>query len=134
MTIKKIELKDIPLNAIYEGYIWWSDKDAPVVLFDEQIPVTWPLANQLPVIIEGYIFCKVNQTSYSIRFLDEGYMVTKYEIDKTENGEIVDFIPNRLKGVAKIKFLQHWEVEKDPLCAGFEVLKPKANVFVGFEL
>ena len=134
MKITGIELKNIPNDADYEGYLWWSNEEKPQVFLSEKLGISLPEKGQLPAIIEGFLYCKESKTSYSIRFLDEGYLVMKYEIDKNEPGDVSEFIPNRLPGVSKIKFLQYWEVENDPLCAGFEVLKPKANVFVGFEM
>jgi len=133
MKIERISLKDIPVGINYEGYLWWSDQESPKVLLNE-ILTPLPVENKLPAIIEGYLFNSESQTSYSIRFLDDGYIVMKYEIDNTDIGDIVDFIPNRLNGVSKIKFLQYWKPEIDTLCEEFEVLKPKANVFVGFEI
>lgn len=48
--------------------------------------------------------------------------------------EIQTYLPNRMDKIKELKFVQNWVLEKDPLCEGMEVLKPKGLVFVGFNV
>lgn len=137
----KISLKEIPLNKSYEGYLWWSDHDAPDVYFDQPLesltnkPI-WPLESNNPFIIEGNLWCKAEQTSYLIRFIDGQYFAYRFVMETMfPNEQITEhcYLPNRMPLVEKLLFKEVWLAQEDALCEGFEVLKPTYIAFVGFK-
>lgn len=131
MVIEKIKLADIPVDPIYQGYLWMSDKKEPEVFFNQLLdPISDQISN--PFIIEGYLFDRINSLSFSIRYLDGAYYVNKYHLENDTNYSEMSFLTNRIADHPTIFFRQYWEAVVDEYCEGMEVLKPKANVFVGF--
>ena len=119
-------------KSIYEGYIWYSDSAIPEVVdnteFELDIPDT---AN--PFVVEGQLFDRDRNLSYSIRYVDGRHKCVEYNLNTLEGEVTVDvFCSNRMEN-RKLRFVKYWRAESDPLCEGMDVLQPCEVVFVGFE-
>ena len=132
MSNYKIDIKEIPVHAGYEGYIWWSNAEKPdVYRQDKELYLPSGVSN--PFIAEGYIIDKKTSTSYFISMQDGIYHVFRYNLKELEQYEsthrhwLASF-----NEADRICFREFWIPEEDPFCNGFEVLKPAMNVFVGF--
>ncbi len=118
-----------------EGYIWMSDQQKPEAIegkpFNETLDET-----QNPFIVEGLLYDKEAQMSYSIKYIDGKYHITKNQVEKTDftNSDYEEkcYLSNRLDN-RWLRFLRYWKLKPDPLCEGMEVLKLTKNVFVGFK-
>jgi len=132
MTIDKIGLKEIPENIKFDGYLWMSDKPNPIILEDQVFTLKVDETSN-PFIVEGYLLDKVNKVSYSFRYLDGEYLINKYTLDAGTQFTELKFLANRIQEKEHLFFRQYWEAVPDECCEGMEVLKPKANVFVGFK-
>ena len=149
-----INLNEIPKKKEYTGYLWVSDSDQPTVLSDSKLEslnllsslfgtITYDEINDSsnPFIIEGKLFCKEANKSYSIKYVDGKHIVIEYDLNlvpdkwaKLEEEDLKKFIPNRI-AASKIVFVQYWgpHEEKDEFCQNMQVLQPVAFVYVGFE-
>lgn len=123
----------IDLTQNYEGYLWWSHQTSPNVLNDE--PISQLPEGKNPFIIEGQLYDDKNKKSYSIRFIDGGYMVKSFDLNNLKELEFIDkqYLPNRLDGVKQLCFKEFWRPVEDKLCEGMDVLQPAEIVFVGFK-
>ncbi|MCL4481192.1 MAG: TIGR04423 family type III CRISPR-associated protein [Bacteroidetes bacterium] len=137
----KISLQDIPANIKYDGYLWWSNQEKPDVYMDQNLksqdhkPI-WPTESSNPFIIEGNLWNKVDEISYLIRFIDGEYLVYEFKLkgSNPENITKLEYLPNRMPpDIKKLLFKEVWIEQSDPLCEGFEVLKPAFIAFVGFK-
>lgn len=133
METYKFKLTDIPRQANYEGYLWWSNADSPKVYKNKTLP-EWPGENANPFIIEGQLFDIEGDKSYAIRYVDGQYLVNYFDLIVLKKFEYIskEYLPNRIEGVTKLCFREYWRQEQDSLCEGMQVLKPAENVFVGF--
>lgn len=133
----KIAIKDINFEALYEGYIWMSDKSEPTVYINKKVDQSlFDSAN--PFVIEAQLYDGDNGLSYSMKFVDGELNIYRFEVKDTDfnskENKDMKFIPNRMDKVSKLKFLQYWIPQPDEFCEKMEVLQPSAFVFVGFEL
>ena len=128
-------LTEIDPEQNYEGYLWWSDAASPKVYQNQQLP-KWPEERANPFIIEGQLYNKSSNKSYSIRFVDGGYLVHCFELnelnDRVKDKIEKEYLSNRLDGVLKLCFIEFWRPQEDDLCEGMAVLQPAETVFVGF--
>lgn len=128
------KLTEIDPKQKYEGYLWWSNKTTPEVLNNEFINEL-PKGNN-PFIIEGQLYDKDNEKSYSIRFFDGYYLINCFDLNELKGLECIkkEYLPNRFPdGIQKLCFREFWRPEPDNFCEGMQVLKPAENVFVGFK-
>ena len=132
--MNNISIKDIP-QALYEGYVWYSDAQEPVVMLgDKTQGVT---LRKDAFIIEGLLWDRKARKSYRIAY-DKGiqkvYCYDVTDADLNGEGDVVaeDYIVHRIPGVRRLSFLRYWLPEKDEMCEGFDVLMPKRLVFIGF--
>lgn len=117
----------------YEGYIWYSDMDAPYVYNNK--PINFDIETILnPFIIEGYLFNREKGLSISIRHVDGEHIIIAHQLNKLNHLEctINTYIPNRMPGVEKLCFNLYWRAYPDVLCEGMETLEPAELVFTGF--
>ena len=125
-------LNEIP-PIKYEGYIWFSDQKAPIVLHNETFNFNAVKTN--PFIIEALLFAQ----DKSIHITHDGeYKIFEHDLMAYQNeGSLLEekeYLPHRLgETIQKVAFKQLWLEEPDPLCEGFPVLKLKATVFCGFK-
>jgi CRISPR type III-associated protein (TIGR04423 family) len=128
---KHHSLETLP-DLNYQGFIWLSDADKPIVLQNEPFDLSKIKTN--PFIIEALLFNAEKEISIHIQHTGN-YQITEYHFNRFDNAEVVDneYLPHRLDGVSKVKFKQIWISRPDENCAGMEVLNLKAIVFCGFK-
>lgn len=140
MERNRVSINDIK-DLAFEGYIWLSDKEKPEVLQNEKPEVLQNEKVKLPTdlnpfIVEGQLYNKENDLSYSIKFVDGETIVNEYKLtaDDISNGdnELVIFESNRMDG-KKLSFLRCWERIPDDNCMGMPVLTLTKNIFIGFK-
>jgi CRISPR type III-associated protein (TIGR04423 family) len=133
---KSIKISAIPKDEKYTGYLWMSDQTHPQEYHSQGISNDFAITEQSnPFIIEGQLFCKDTNKSFSIKYVDGEQIVIEYDLNNVPTNWVCDkekeYIPNRISA-SKIVFRQYWKPEKDEFCEGMEVLVPAAYVFVGF--
>lgn len=120
-----------------EGYLWYSDQDAPIVYDGTKESFKFD-DNDNPFVIEGQLYDSNANISYSIKYVDGKYLKKEYHVVSKEEGcEITEksYISNRMNGRV-LCFKEIWrpsEPESEPLCEGMSVLQPAELVFVGFK-
>ena len=135
MRSKLNSLKEIP-NLEYEGYLWMSDKDAPIENL-EKIKEQLQSEELNPYIVEGLLYAQKEKISIMIRHTGK-YNISQFDLNQvSSNDELTAgksyFSNNKISAGKKLKFRQLWENEKDDNCACMEVLTLKATVFTGFD-
>ncbi len=123
--------KEINIDNVLEGYVWLSDSQEPIVMPYDKLDKTRFLVSDNPFVVEAQ-YVDNSKVSHSIKYVDGHY----YEMT-TNPGDLNedDFYlceTHRMKGRRMI-VAQMWKPEEDKLCMGFDVLKFKGLVFVGFE-
>jgi CRISPR type III-associated protein (TIGR04423 family) len=116
----------------FDGYIWMSDSNEPIMLFNEKYNFG-PVSNN-PFIVEALLFNEELKTS--IHILHQGeYVISEYILEQSslEKVEEIEYLPHRLKNVNKVLFKQIWEEQADENCHNFPVYSLKATVFSGFK-
>ena len=132
-------LEEIPKDYKYIGYLWYSDKEEPVIFENKK----FSYKEDDNFIIEGYLYSEDQNISISIKFIDGKYYITKIDLSSYDfNSDSENFskhtyltdaaIVNKNKEFKYINFVQYWKTQKDKLCANMEVLKPNWIAFVGF--
>ncbi len=115
----------------YEGYIWISDSNTPIVAnIVEKITM---IESNSKFIIEGFIRCGVS--SYSIKHVDGTHKIVKFDMEAIEgNSDYVkrSYVAHPRLQKEEVCFYELWESEKDPMCENGDVLQFKAMVFIGF--
>jgi CRISPR type III-associated protein (TIGR04423 family) len=126
-------LKDIP-SAKYDGYVWMSNEDKPIVLQKEDFNHRESVIN--PFIVEALLFDEEKQHSIHITH-DGSYKITGFDLNtfKKPTFEVVEksYLPHRLEGLKKVCFKQIWMEEEDKEFPNFPVLTLQATVFCGFK-
>lgn len=132
MENNKLKITGIDPSQNYEGYLWWSDKTTPIILNNEPIKEL-PDGNN-PFIVEGQLFDKEHDKSWSIRFIDGDYLINCFDLKELKGLDFItkSYLSNRFDGNQKLYFNEFWRPEKDELCEGMVVLQPAELVFVGF--
>ena len=117
----------------YQGYLWYSDQKEPKVINNQEFELEI-VDNTNPFIVEGLLYDGEN--SISIKYVDGEYKVKIYNVKKlnSENShkKEKEFLPNRMKDVEKLRFLEYWKPQEDSLCENMKVLQPAELVFIGF--
>ena len=143
------QIDHIP-NYRFTGYYWMSDSNQPVMLNDEPFPQEEILNSVNPFCIEALLYAE--KENISIHVMHTGtYLVSAYDINaigEMETGGKADtikkeYLPHRLNGVKKVKFLQIWAEELVQVCKveplevdennSFPTLTPTALIFTGFK-
>lgn len=131
-------------KAIYQGYMWKSDEQAPAV-YDNQ-EVEFDLTDgENPFVVEGQLYDEAKDLSIGIKFIDGKYIVSTYdgkehkfvgsdEAVAFEEGNLEQYAPNRKMGLSDkvLYFKRLWKTEKDVVNYGWETLCPSALIFKGF--
>ena len=124
----------INITKHFQGYLWRSDSREPEIFdFDKELDIELDV-NTNPFYIEGYLFDKLNNTSYNIKFIDGEYISKVVPLTGKENEEFVEkkYYGERMRGKILV-FRQYWKEEADPYCEDFPVLQPSDFLFVGFK-
>jgi len=129
---------EINKQAKYEGYIWKSDQTQPQVLLGKEFDIESINDGLNPFVIEGQLWDAENGISISIRNVDGKHIVNCYQVAPrdllgTSTVNVEQYIPHRMEGVGRLRFLRYWKAEKDEMCEDFETLRPEKLVFVGFD-
>lgn len=129
---------EINKQAKYEGYIWQSDQTHPQVLRGKEFDLNQLMDGTNPFVIEGQLWDAENGISISIRNVDGKHIVNCYQVAPrdllgTSTVNVEQYIPHRMEGVGRLRFLRYWKAEKDEMCEDFETLRPEKLVFVGFD-
>lgn len=130
-TIKSYNnIENIP-SLEYEGYVWMSDKENPIVLKNEFIDFSSYGVN--PFIIEALLYNKEKSISIHVQHTGD-YKIYEYHLDEIKSEYSIEksYLAHRIDGVKKLKFRQLWNSEPDELCEGMDVLTLKSFVFCGF--
>lgn len=127
-------ITDINQNLIYEGYLWPSDKSEPLVCNNENLKGIVNVSDYLtnPFIVEGFLYSRSDNTSFTIKYTDGEYFIRQYSDITVDKKNVKTYLSNRMND-RKLRFLQNWIAVPDGNCCGFEVLQPSEVVFVGFE-
>lgn len=116
----------------YQGYLWYSDKQCPLVL-DGQSEWGIEIGEATnPFIIEGQLWDEESRTSISIKYIDGHYL--KNEIVLNGEYDFVEYIPRRMSNVKKLLFARSWKTVEDELCEGFNTKKLENVVFKGLKM
>lgn len=121
-------------EAKYEGYIWMSDSQEPLVITPDKTYGLVLRDTDNPFVVEGNLWNADTQTSIMVKYIDGKYIVRQVLVTEEDRREAVkkEYIPHRIEGAEKLSFLQYWVEEADPLCEGMTTLRPGKLVFVGF--
>jgi len=126
-------LEHLPAGK-YEGYVWMSDKEKPIVFQNEHVDVH-PDANAF--VVEALLWDAEEKRSVHIRHTGQ-QMLTVYDlhdVKKSETrvtGRLNHYLPHRIDGVKRLRFLQTYEDVVDPACHGMKVSMPAELIFLGF--
>lgn len=120
----------------YTGYFWYSDKTEPKVNDFSELELS---ENQVPFIIEGYLYNESEQECISIKNFNGEYHITKFNINEiVKNDEKYQLsdpetVPaiNKLADNKNLKIRRLQEKITDDL--GFYSWQDVADIFVGFE-
>lgn len=127
-------METISINKC-EGYLWWSDLQEPKVYVDEPIDICFDKTKN-PFVVEGLLYDKEDNKSYSIKYIDGQYLINIYKVEDSDfvnpDNETKSYLSNRMNG-RKLKFLRYWEEQEDENCMKMAVLKLTKNVFIGFD-
>lgn len=131
----QINISQIPVNLNYEGYTWWSNSQKPIVYIANETLPNWPVNTDNPFIVEGNLFDKINQLSYSIKYIDGDYLVMRFDLNELKDSDFIlkSYLPNRFPNeIQSLCFKEFWKAMPDEFCNDMQVLKPAETVFVGF--
>jgi len=125
-----LSIDEIPENN-YHGYLWMSDKNTPLII-DGTIPYD-QLRKNNPFIVEGNLISTDRTISITIRNAGNVNIIKLFDIKKLNEVSFTEniYVVHRLDDYKHVCFNQYWLPEADPLCEGFEVLKPAFQVFMG---
>lgn len=129
-----MQITDIDKTQKYEGYLWYSNQEKPVVFEDKELGEF--IKTDGSFIVEGHLYDIANRKSYSIKYAGDEQIVNCYEVGEDDfNQKDIEgkyYLPNKMK-TAHLHFLQYWDEVDDVNCLGMKVLQPTRLVFVGFE-
>jgi len=130
-------MNKIPLENNYQGYVWFSDKTIPDLFENEPLTGKINLEPSNPFVIEAQLFDKENQRSFSIKYVDNEYIISEFCLDELEKkygkySREKQFLGNRMNDNT-LCFKEFWKSEVDAFCDNMNVLKPAEFVFVGFK-
>jgi CRISPR type III-associated protein (TIGR04423 family) len=127
-------METIKINKC-EGYLWWSNQQKPEPYDGNALDMCFDETKN-PFVIEGQLYDKEENMSYSIKYVDGQYLINKYKVGThdftNKDNESKSFLSNRMGG-RWLKFLRYWEEKKDENCMNMPVLTFTKNVFVGFK-
>lgn len=118
-----------------EGYIWLSNESKPkIIKIDDTVDIN---SYTNPFIVEGYLYDRKNEISYTIKYVDGNVKVWSFTKKILDGKECVSksYIANTKfdKEIEKLNFKEIWTPMSDEQCNGWKVLQMQAVLFVGFE-
>ncbi|KPA16355.1 hypothetical protein MHK_003413 [Candidatus Magnetomorum sp. HK-1] len=142
-------LNEIP-KLKYQGYIWISDKDKPIIRNNQDFDFSEISEN--PFIVESYLYARNECISIGIKHIDGQYYISKIDLtgldlnnipksEFTSHSYLCDPSINKKDDESNnkqheefkyINFIEFWEKEIDEHCEYLPVLKPAWIAFIGF--
>jgi CRISPR type III-associated protein (TIGR04423 family) len=122
-------------NIKFEGYVWLSNSEKPIILPKENVDFSKYEEGKNPFIVEALLYSREQNKSVIIRHTGK-YHIYEYDLNNLPDGAVledVEYLPHRLDGVKKVCFKQLWLPEEDENCEKMKVLKMKALIFTGFD-
>lgn len=120
----------------YEGYLWYSDQASPVIYDGDNKLTHLELDDESnPFVVEGQLYDREKDLSYSIRYADGRYTVavcTHEERTSAADCRQEYYLRKRMDGRV-LCLLELWQEEADQACANMNVLRLKRIVFNGFK-
>lgn len=142
MEVKDLDMTEIPQDEKYQGYLWPSDQNEPIVcggnktlndaISDFYKENEIPDFKENPFIVEGFLFNAKGNSSITIKYAGGKYLVKEYCNLAIDNDNVRKYHSNRMDNRI-LKFMQNWVSVPDDNCCGFDVLQPAELVFVGFD-
>ena len=130
-------------KAAYQGYIWYSDEQAPKVYDNAEVGFELD-DNANPFVIEGQLYDRAEDRSVSIKFIDGKYHINTYS-GKTgqfndasgeilTKGDIEHYAPSNRLGLSDkvLYFTRMWRETEDMINDNWKTLCPSGLVFKGF--
>ena len=114
---------------IYQGYIWTSDSDGPIVIDDKEFELEIE-DNAIPFVVEGMLATK--SKSIAIKYVDGKHRIVVTDLDLDGEYDEVTFAAHRMEGIKGLQFRRYWKEVENDLCLGMKELVPANLVFVGF--
>lgn len=113
----------------YQGYIWMSDAQKPLVIDGEyELEIA---DNAIPFVIEGML--ATPDKSILIKYVDGKHLVKEFDLNSTAEYDVIEYAANRMEGVGGLIFRRYWREVSDSRCLDMNVLTPAEQVFVGFK-
>lgn len=149
MKKKNIDMKID--KSIYNGYLWFSDKNSPQIILGEEFEMELD-DNTNPFVVEGWL--ADDKKSVSIRYVDGHHIVRIWNLEELNacktieemiSGKVLDgsnckqreeFVAHRMgHGIRKLVFYRYWRLDNDGagLCENMAGYVPAELVFVGFD-
>lgn len=131
--MKKINIADFPKTLLFTGYYWLSVQQKPIQLSEQIFDVQ--LLEYHPYVVEGRLYCKENDLSIHIHFIDGKYDIFQMNWrEKPTEWETINstYLAHDLDKVNEIKVTEVWIPANDPNCENMEVLQPAFLGFKGF--
>jgi CRISPR type III-associated protein (TIGR04423 family) len=129
--IKRLDsLADIK-GGNYVGYYWLSGEENPIMIRGSFEPT---LTDESLFVVEAMLWDETNKQSIIITNTGR-YQIFEYNLNQLPKNAVLEckaYMPHRLTNVKTVQFKQLWLPEKDENCCDMEVLKLKAQIFVGF--
>lgn len=120
----------LDLKGKYQGYIWLSDADKPVIIKDNIC-----ISTQMPKIhrnfmVEALLYNKGNEKSIHLTHTQR-YHINEFDLSIFRDTSDCEYIAHKLTGYRKIKFTAVYEDIADELCEGMFVSTRKFTAFTG---
>lgn len=123
------------IEGSYEGYLWKSNADTPIV-YPDAAPLSIELKDDSnPFIVEAQLYDRANNKSKSVKYIDGHYIIIDTDLSAIGSEckvEELEFLPS-FNGANKLLFKRIWAPVEDDLCPGYFVLEPEREAFVGFK-
>ena len=121
----------IPSGNSVQGYYWFSNSEQPVIV-DGPFGGLNLLDYNNPFVIEGQLYDKSTQLSYSIKYVDGQYFVRNTEVTEQMINDAKSYI-SKWDDNMHLLFTTTWLKKQDPLCCNMEVFVPANLIYVGFK-
>ena len=128
-----IEIKEIPVDVAFDGYLWLSNEQKPKMLKGNKVDIS--LFQPLPFIIEGNLWSEKHQLSIQIRNIDGQYKIVRFDLSHSYEDSLLEektYLAHDLDDVREYLVVEAWEEKEDELLAGMKTLIPAWTAFKGF--
>ena len=132
LDIKQKVIEYINNLQNYQGYVQFSHRriDKTKDIFVETNP---KITDEEGFIYEAHFYNEKEKKSISIRQINDKWFISKTDISNIDETNIQEYLTDIKEFNYKVKMVQIWEKENDPLCENMKVKKLKKVVFAGFK-